>query len=690
MVFRFLLNLLLFFLVSKPYLMYSQTTDSLQQPLLELGLDRMEKTQTANSLLLQTSTTSSKIEEKTAEAGAVMQVVSREEIQAFGGNTVGDVLNRLTNFYLASPTHLFNNMTSMRGDLTRSYSSHVLLLLNGRPFRESLFGGIDMALLNGLAIEDIDRIEIIRGAGSVLYGSGAYTGVINFIMRNEKETATSVQARVGAVGTRGVVFTQSYNKEDFTFHASARYFGQDGWESTYKDRDSINRTMKSANENFGVYLSAETKKFTFRTFYGGTRANMMNNETEWSRNYGNHDVTASRRGFVDLGFRHSFSKNWQMTINNTTNTHNINFTFFDDNNAKFNTLDNLTEMTHFIRPLKNLNIIVGALYNLNSNNSDGSLDENFKPIQLLPDTTNFESNYAFYTQADYRLLKYAKLIGGIQVNKTSQSSWDVAPRIGLVTTLPIGLGAKLLYGKAFRSSAHVDKDYQNKEFVNPIIINAETVYTTDLQVFYETPKVFAALTYYHSQQAGVIEKEILTNEKYTFGNFHDLTFQGVEAEGRYSPSSQLLFTANFSYYYSKDDEGKEYTSAVPAITTCAGVAYFTKNRALSIGLYNVYFSKPADVVNTQLGSTHGHAEKNKRVVVNPIPEAFDMISCNVSMDIATLFRVKNMPKTLLTFYGENLLDTEVWQPEFFRRNINSVPYQGIGGRAFYVTLGVKF
>ncbi len=677
---------LIFSLLFCTFVATAQEKDTLSNTILQLGLDKMDKSTQKVSMLAQTTSTASKAEEKTSEAPAIVQVVSREEIIAFGGNTIGDVLNRLTNFYLASPTHLFNNMTSLRGDLTRNYSSHVLLLLNGRPVRESLFGGVDMAFLNGLAIEDIEKIEIIRGPGSVLYGSGAYTGVINFIMRNEKETGTSVQTRFGAAGTRGVIFTQSYNKENFTFHASARYYGQEGWESTYFDRDSVQRTMKGANENFGVYLSAEGKKFTLRGYYGGIRANVMNNESEWSQNAGNYDVTTSRRGFVDVGFRHSFSKNWNMTINNTVNTHNIHFTFFDDNSTRFNTLDNLTEVTHFIRPIKNLNIVVGALYNINSNNSKGSLDENFKPIKLLPDTTGFESNYAFYSQVDYRLLKYFKITGGAQVNKTSHSSMDIAPRIGLTGLLPFGLGAKLLYGKAFRSAAHLDVDYQNKEFVNPEELLPETVHTTDIQLFYEKPKFYAALTYYNSRQFNVIEKEVINDEKYTFANNHNLTFEGIEAEGRFSPSPQLLITGNYSFYYSKDNEGKEYTSAVPAITTCAGIAYFTKNKAFSVGLYNVFFSKPPSVDNAY-DPDHG-GEKSRKV--NPEPAAFDMISFNISGDIATLFRIKNMPKTQLTLYAENLLDSEVWQPEYFRRSLNSVPYQGIGGRAFYITLGVKF
>lgn len=679
----------IFFAIFSAFSSLAQEKDTLSNAVLQLSLDKMEIGNKDKSLLAQTTTTASKTEEKTSEAASVMQVVDRREIMAFGGNTLGDVLNRLTNFYLASPTHLFNNTTSMRGDLTRNYSSHVLLLLNGRPFRESLFGGVDMAFVNAVAIEDIERIEIIRGAGSVLYGSGAFTGVINVIIQNTKETETTLSMRAGAGGTRGIVFTQGYNKENFTLHASARYYGQQGNDATYTDRDSVKRTMNGANENFAMYVSAETKKFSARIYYGGVNANVMNNEIEWSQNFGNHDKTISRRGFIDLGFRHSFSKNWNMTINNTSNTHNIDFSFFDDNKVRFNTFDNLTEMTHFIRPIKNMNIVVGALYNLNSNNSDGSLDENFETIKLLPDSTRFESNYAFYTQGDYRFLTYFKLTSGAQLNKTSQSTWDIAPRIGLTTLLPMGLGAKILYGKAFRSSAHLDKDYQNKEFVNPNDIQPEIVYTTDIQLFYENPTFYAALTYYHSQQFGVIEKRLLDDEKYTYGNFHDLTFQGIEAEAKFSPSPRLLLTGNFSYYYSKDNEGKEYTSAVPAITTCAGIAYLSKNKALNLGLYNVYFSQPPDVINSQIDDVHGH-EDDKRKFFNPVPEAFDMISINVSLDITTAFRIKGLPKTILTLYGENLLDTEVWQPEYFRRSINSVPYQAIGGRAFYLTLGVKF
>ncbi len=675
----------IFFALFSGFISLAQEKDTLTNSVLQLGLDKMELQNKEQSLLVQTTSTASKTEEKTSEAAAIMQIVDRREIMAFGGNTLGDVLNRLTNFYLASPTHLFNNVTSLRGDLPRNYSSHVLLLLNGRPFRESLFGGIDMAFVNAVAIDDIERIEIIRGAGSVLYGSGAFTGVINIIIQNTKETETTLSMRAGAIGTRGIIFTQSYNRENFILHASARYYGQQGGDATYFDRDSVKRTMNGANENFSMYVSAETKKISARIYYGGVNANLMNNETKWSRNFGNHDRTISRRGFIDLGFRHSFSKNWNMTINNTSNTHNIDFSFFDDNKARFNTFDNLTEITHFIRLVKNMNIIVGGLLNLNKSNSDGSLDENFEPVVLF-DAHELEKNYAFYAQADYRLFKYFKLNSGMQINKTAHDDFDFSPRLGATMHLPFGLGAKILYAEAFRTAAHLDIDYQNSEFINPENLRAENVHTTDLQLFYEKPKIYVALTYYNSNQIDIIKKKIIKDEIYTYVNQATINFQGIEVEGKFSPSPKLLLTGNFSYYYSKTNENEAYTSAVPAITTCAGIAYLSKNKALNLGLYNVYFSKPPDVKNSQTQDR----EEDQRKLLNPIPQAFDMISMNLSLDIATAFHIKNLPKTIVTLYGENLLGTEVWQPEYFRRNINSVPYQGIGTRAFYLTLGVKF
>jgi outer membrane receptor for ferrienterochelin and colicins len=670
---------------------FAQEKDTTTTELLQLDLSKMDREGAAKGFLTQTTTITSKVQEKISDAPGIVEVVGKNEILAFGGNTLGDVLNRLTNFYMASPTHLLNNQTTMRGDLTTTYSSHVLLLLNGRPVRESLFGGIDMAFVNTINIESIERIELIRGTGSVLYGTGAFTAVINVVMKkNTQENETHLNTRIGANGTRGLNLTQSYNKENFTFQSSLRYYGQAGEGSTYKDVDNLTRTLPLDNQNFGGYLSAEWKKFHIRGYYGVTSATVMNNEQEWSKNFGEHDRTTSKRGFLDFGYRHSFSKIWSMTINNTINTHDIQFSFYDDYKVKMKTFDNLLEMTHLIKPNANMNVVVGALINTNSNRDDGSLDENFAPINLLAEEARLETNYAFYGQTDYKLFNKLKLIAGLQVNRTSHDDRpNFAPRLGAIFTLPFGLGIKTLYGEGYRTSAHFENDFLGKEFEESET-KPETTQTNDIQLFIERPQWQFGLTYYNTRQQNIIARQYLGGEQYTFANQKDIFFEGIEAEWKYSISQQWFFMGNYSYYYSKNDENEEYTSGVPAVTTCAGLAYFSKSKALNIGLYNVYFSKPPDVINSQMGTAPNGEPEEQRALLNPVPQSFDMISINIGLDMTTAFRLKNMPKTMLTLYGENLLGTEVWQPEFFRRKINSVPYQSIGGRAFYLTLGIKF
>jgi outer membrane receptor for ferrienterochelin and colicins len=669
----------------------AQHADSTAARLLQLDLGKMQRNEAKQVFLSQTTTVASKVQEKLSEAPSVVEVVNQHEIAAFGGNTLGDVLNRLTNFYLASPTHLLNNQTTLRGDLTSTYSSHVLLLLNGRPVRESLYGGIEMAIINTIDIGSIERIELIRGTGSVLYGSGAFTGVINIVMKkNTQSNQTDLSGRLGGNGSRGINLAQSYNRENFNLQASIRYFGQAAPGTRFYDVDSVARTLPLDNQNLGTYLGAEWKKFHVRGYFGLTTASAMNNEQTWGRNFGEHDRTTSQRGFLDVGYRHSFSKMWDMTINNTTNTHNIQFSFYDEYKLKTKTLDNLTEVTHFIRPRQNLNIVVGALLNLNSNRDAGSLDEDFEPVNLVDEEAKREINYGFYSQVDYKLFKRLKLIAGVQANKTShEAELDFAPRLGAIFNLPFGLGLKLLHGEAYRTAAHFENDYLGQEYQGSEV-RPERATTTDLQLFVERAKWQFGLTYYRTQQVNIIQRQLLGGHLYTFANQGQINFAGIEAEGKYAISPRWFLMGNFSYYHSRNAEGEEYTSGVPAITTCSGVAYTSTNKALSVGVYNVYFSRPPSVANSQTGVLPTGEPEQLPAMLNPVPQAFDMVSFNVGLDLTTAFRLRNLPKTTLTLYGENLLGTQVWQPEYFRRRINAIPYQGIGGRALYLTLGVRF
>ena len=109
-------------------------------------------------------------------APGVITVVSKEEIAQFGAVNLVDVLNRVTSIQMISSHLWVQAKAAIRGDLIEHADNHVLVLLNGRPMRDGFEGNSQFTVYAAFPIALIERIEIIRGPGSVLYGSNAVAG----------------------------------------------------------------------------------------------------------------------------------------------------------------------------------------------------------------------------------------------------------------------------------------------------------------------------------------------------------------------------------------------------------------------------------------------------------------------------------------------------------------------------------
>ena len=134
----------------------------------------------------------SKREESIENAPGVISIITSDEIKLFGAQNLRDILNRQTNMLVVG-SHLFpDNQVSLRAALSAIEDNQVLYLLNGRPFTNTLGGGVHMDIYFNFPIDIIDQIEIIRGPGSVLYGTNAFTGIINIKTKQERKSALLV------------------------------------------------------------------------------------------------------------------------------------------------------------------------------------------------------------------------------------------------------------------------------------------------------------------------------------------------------------------------------------------------------------------------------------------------------------------------------------------------------------------
>lgn len=136
--------------------------------------------------LLATEITSvSKKPEKLANAAAAAFVITAEDIERTGARNIPEALRMVPGLQVAQIT-ASSWAISARG-FTDLFSNKLLVLIDGRSVYTPLFSGVFWELQDTV-IEDIDRIEVIRGPGATLWGANAVNGVINIITKSSSDT----------------------------------------------------------------------------------------------------------------------------------------------------------------------------------------------------------------------------------------------------------------------------------------------------------------------------------------------------------------------------------------------------------------------------------------------------------------------------------------------------------------------
>lgn len=163
----------------------------------------------------------SKHEQKASEAPSAVYVITSREIQSSAALTVSDLLRRVPGFDVYRVNQGYS-IIGARGQTTES-NNLVLVLLDGREINVELFG-IPFVEQLPITLDEIDRIEVIRGPGSALYGANAFSGVVNIITKRPKDFAGFHTFLAG--GTYGNTNLQARTagfQDKFGYSTSARF-----------------------------------------------------------------------------------------------------------------------------------------------------------------------------------------------------------------------------------------------------------------------------------------------------------------------------------------------------------------------------------------------------------------------------------------------------------------------------------
>ena len=604
--------------------------------------------------------TASKKAEGIQEAPGVMSVITSEEIRQYGARNLRDVIDRAPSVYTLNGTLHPDNVVSMRGDSQSQLDTHVLWLLDGRPVRDVVFGGIDSPLLTSYPVELVDHIEIVRGPGSVLYGSNAYTGVINIITKKALVRQAAVQTGGGSYDTGYGTLSGGVPLNDGgSVTGAGRYYRTAGWRYSAKDEGRVDSSMRMKTEDTSFALNSRYHDWVMTGFYADTHQLDMGTLPRWPA-----DATNDLKGMFDLGYKHAIAEDWSAGANATYNFSRLNATNPGNIGADQTGTSLLGEATIQGTPLRDLNIVLGG------NGDYQKVD--FDPEEEHPRQTN----WAMYAQADYRPVSLLKLVGGAQYNKSEGVSANTSPRGGAILTFNPNWGGKLLYGEAFRSPYLAETQLDNAALRGNPNLTPETIRTFDAQLFNQSQKVHSSLTFFHSYQKDRIVR-VVDNGVTTYANSGDLTSQGVELEATVNPVARLSLIGSYLYQTNWNQNDVHDATFMPNNMLKTGVSY-AADAGVTVGVFNTYFGQRGDV----------NAINPRALEINPPSRAYNWLTANVSFDLEKLLKRPLFSGTTLSLYAVNLLNEQVFDPENNRDILNTVPARA--GRSLYGEFRVKF
>lgn len=603
----------------------------------------------------------SKKNESQIEAPGVVVVVPHEEFEIYGDRNLHQLLQRQPSIYTRNSFVYGDNLSGFRGDMLTHAEMHTLILYNGRPIRESAQGH-NVNMYTTFPLTNLGSVELIRGPGSVLYGTNAFTGVINLKSRAIPErNELSVYTMAGTYGYYDATASLGGRAGDLGYLADVKTTGQQGYRYRMFDQAGVYGRDNKNNESISGTAHLKYKDFTFDFFGSYLDTFAMGVQPFWSNP---HHTLRNNKYFFNIGYRHPLHEWVTLELNVTYNLQENSLSSPAPLMIGTNTSDLLGEATVFANPTDNLNFVFGYLQESRRNYHPD--DDKFQSIPSY----DYEPESA-YAQGDYKIGDDLKLIAGTQWNESSQGYDDLVSRYGVIYTPFKKWGLKVLRGEAFRAPVTLETDlYDPPILVGNKDLKPETITTYDVQLFYHDPNTYAAVTYFNSVIDGLIIYDgSVVPMSYMNGGEHK--FDGVEFEAKRLLSGNWHVLGSFTYQNNKADVGLN-PSVVPDIMAKLGTSYSWENGSASI--FCTYFGTPPRIASP--------------VVVNPTPEDIALVSVNVRMDVSEKLGMKK-GRSIVTLRAENILNEKVYVPTFaYTGSPNSFPYGP--GATFYAGLTLKY
>ncbi len=484
-----------------------------QQTRLDLQLEHLQEVIAA-----------SRTTEAVEDAPASVTIISSQELRAMAYPTVAEAIRGVRGMYLSDDRSY--TTVGVRGFSRPSdYGNRILVLIDGHPSNDdyvsSSFAGFDARV----DLEDIERIEVVRGPGSVVYGTSAFFGVINLVTRHRDEAThgeVGVSTALGAM--RGRVLGMVRFSPDAGVWTSIAGAQSPGNTYHFPELTSDARNPDAELDANGRPIDGNARSldgFSAKTVHGRAWYKALSAQWFWTtRNkaiptapyesvFGDPRTRfIDTRGFAEVRFEPQITKYAQ-----SLSRAHINLTNFDGYLA-YPAPDGLSQDTFrgrwfgveqrfILSPLESLRITLGGEFLRHyqtkqtgrSDTGDYLLDDRGNPGRNDP-----FSAAAGYAIADISPARWIKASAGTRLDYFSNvSKYDVgaalSPRLAIIVRPYARGNIKILAGKAFRTPSVYELHYTSLTSVKPNNLQPEQVYSGELEYSHQvsnTTRLIAA------------------------------------------------------------------------------------------------------------------------------------------------------------------------------------------------------
>lgn len=490
-----------------------------------------------------------------SDAPVAMTVIDREMIEASSAISVPELLRLVPGFQVSYTEGV--DMVSTYQGYADHFPRRMQVLVDGRPVYNPGINGVVWSALP-LTLNEIELIEVVRGANAAAYGSNAFLGTINIVTRSPQSVDhASVRAMGGSVGTGEAEFSVADQLDQFAYSVNASYAGNDGFANKFD-------TNRSRQFNFRSNYHPSTRD-TIRVHAGMRQTDFESEAFRVSRE------RVYRSHYQQLVWEHLFSDGHDIRVqafHNSFDSPDDN-TFTDPGSGLLVNVDYTLstdrydlELQHRWSPVKDWRISWGAGVRHDRVSGAGVFDT---ADDLERDMTRLFANVEWHARPDLTLN------GGVMAEHFDDLGDFISPRVALNWKPADGHTLRLSAARAYRMPTVLEQHGEVKvdflatptapdliELLGTADNDAERIHSYEIGYLIDMPSINGVVDlrlFQHEvdQLLYEIEDEGLPGDPLRFDDAGSLRTRGFELQTRFRPDRDSLI--HLAYAYARVDGG---------------------------------------------------------------------------------------------------------------------------------------